>query len=159
MHSRTRLTATLPVLAGLVLASGCREPRGGEAGRAATALFAVAREADRESGRAADLFVPPPSGAVRAKLYDVLDELARVEDTRVVAVEPIDGPDRVAVDLLGSPATGAVAHYSVHLVRRDGLFRIEWIGGPALRWPARPAVARESGLSSSPAEGAPDRPW
>jgi hypothetical protein len=155
---RTRLTTTLPAVAGLVLALGCA-PSGGEAGAAATDLFVVARSADPESGRASDLFVAPPRGAARAKLYDVLEELARVEDPRVVAVEPIDGPDRVAVDILGSPASGAVARYSVHLVRRDGAFRVEWIGGPALRWPARPTAARESGLSSSHAEGGPDRAW
>jgi hypothetical protein len=82
-------------------------------------------------------------------LHDVLDALGRVESPRVVGIAPIDGEDRVAVDVEGRPEGGGTARYAVHLVRRDGAWKVEWIGGPALAWPARPGDARGPGLSSS----------
>jgi hypothetical protein len=157
MHTRARLNAALAALVGSFLAFGC-SLGDGEPERVATRLFEVARSTDPAARSAPDLFDTQPTGAARAKLDDVLDELARVEEPWVVAVEPIDGDDRIAVDLEGSTADGGVARYSVHLVRRDGALRVAWIGGPALRWPARATSSRETGLSSSPTEGA-ERAW
>jgi len=159
------LSVALAALAGLAITSGCGLPRGtdaatfGDAAAVATRLFEVARSADAEARHVPDFFVAPPDGAAAAALHDVLDELARVEGPRVLAVEPIDGPDRVAVDVLGSPASGGTARYSLHLARRAGTWKVEWISGPALSWPARAAGSRGPGLSSSHTEGGAGRAW
>jgi hypothetical protein len=153
MRTRARLNGALAALVGAFLAFGC-SLGDGEPERVALRLFEVARSTDPAARSAPDLFDAPPAGAARAKLDDVLDELASVEDPQVVAVEPIEGDDRIAVDLEGSTADG-VARYSVHLVRRDGALRVAWIGGPALRWPARSTSARETGLTSSPPDASP----
>jgi len=151
-------------LAGLALAAGCGLPRGSapgdeDAAAVATQLFEVERSAEPETRPIPDSFAVPPDGAAAAALDDVLDELAHVVAPRVVAVEPLDGPDRVAVDVLGSPPGGGTARYSLHLARHAERWRVEWIGGPALTWPRRATGARGSGLSSSHAEGAADRAW
>ena len=157
MRTRARLSGALAALVGVLLAFGC-SLGDGEPERVALRLFEVARSTDSAARSAPDLFDVQPTGAARAKLDDVLDELAGVDEPQVVAIEPMDGDDRIAVDLEGPTADGGVARYSVHLVRRDGALRVAWIGGPALRWPARSTSARETGLTSSPAEGS-ERAW
>jgi hypothetical protein len=144
------VTPALVVTATLALA--CAGPRTGPAAEpadAVTRVFDMGREPDAGERRLDDLFAAPPAGTARGGLHDVLDALARVDAPRVLAIAPIDGEDRVAVDVEGRPDGGGTATYAVHLVRVDGAWKVEWIGGPSLAWPARPGDARGPGLSSS----------
>lgn len=155
MRARTRLSGAVFASGCLAIVLGCLSPRASEGSNPsalATRLFEVARENDAASRRVGDLFVKPPTGAAAAGLHDVLDELGRVEAPRVVGIAAIDGEDRVAVDVEGTPADGGTARYSLHLTRQGDAWKIDWIGGPALAWPTRPADARGPGLSSSGGE-------
>ena len=157
-----RATATLRIVCaaalGLAPALGClaSDPAASSpAADAAQSLFEVARLPDPEARRLPERFDPAPTGASAAALHDVLDELARVRDPRVVGVEPIDGAERMAVDIVGTPAGGGTASYSIHVVLREGSWRVEWIGGPDLSWPTRASGGRGPGLTSSPSDGTP----
>jgi len=157
MRTRAPLISAMVGAAWLAIGPGCGPPRAEatlDAAAATVRLFEVAREGDSATRRVDEWFAKPPTGAAAASLHDLLDELARVVDPRVVGIEPIEGDDRVAVDVEGAPASGGTARYSLHLARGDGRWKVEWIGGPGLVWPARPGGSRGPGLTSSHGENA-----
>jgi len=153
--SRRGLRA-LAIATGAVAAVACAGPSrpgdvvaGGTPEEAVRSLFALA---DRDTVPPDDLAVvilPDSLADDPGAALDALESLRGIARLRVVASEPLDGPDRVAVDVEGERPGPSLAAFSVQVVRlADGTWRVVWFAGPDVEWP-RHARPRDEGLASS----------
>jgi len=97
----------------------------------------------------ADLVRPDLLQADPTGLLDSLGAVGPAEGWEVLAVEPLPDLRRVAVDLQATGAGGATAVFTVQTEADPrGEWRVVWLAGPGLQWPAR-SLPRGEALSSS----------
>ncbi len=125
----------------------------GTPGAVALRLFDLSRDPDPSPEALAELFEPTDDLDRQAALYDALSALAPASGAEVVAVVPLLGVDRTAVDLVGELPGGGAGEYSVQLEQRiDGKWVVSWFSGPGVEWPAR-RRPRGEGLTTSEPPG------
>ncbi len=83
-----------------------------------------------------------------------LASLAGASSPRPVAIAPLGGPERAAVDVEAVLPGGAVARFSVEARRQqDGTWRVAWFAGPGVEWPSARPRTGEGLTSSAPPRG------
>lgn len=112
-------------------------------------LFEIGRGRSVDRGAAARLFGALPGGSEQAALLDALERLGRAVEPRPVAVEPLAGLGRTAIELEAELPGGGMARYEVQIESTaDGTLLVHSFRGPDVEWPLRRAP-RDAGLSSS----------
>jgi hypothetical protein len=152
MRAAARLIRCVIAPALAVLAAACARDAGqfDEPARRALALFDLARGAERDEARLADLFRTIGDEGQRAALYDALDRLPGADRPEVGRVERLDPLGRVVVEVLCRLEGSAEARYTVQLERdAEGRPRVTAFDGPGVSWPPRGRPG-DSGLTSWP---------
>jgi len=127
------------------------EPTGPEA--VALGLFSLAEIEEPSTDDLSRCFLPLEDDEQRAALLDALETLGRVGEVTVQRAEPLEGLDRVAVELTAPLEGGGQAHYSVQLDGTgDDTWVVRWFRGPGVEWPAH-RLPRGDGLSVSSPPG------
>jgi hypothetical protein len=145
----TRRAWPLALLAGLVACAPAPEPLDEPSSRALE-IFTLARDGDPSDTRVAELFDAESNEMWRVRLYDALTELARVDEPTIERTEPLEGLDRMVIDLTGRLPSEGEARFSVQVERRDeDVWKIVSFFGPGVSWPPR-RTGKGSGLSTWP---------
>ena len=114
-------------------------------------LFALADLDEPSADQLSACFEPPEDAALRAALLDALEALQPVAEVEVQRVEPLEGLDRVAVELTAPLEAGGLAHYSVQLAATgEGDWIVRWFSGPGVEWPRHRRPSGEGLTTSSP---------
>jgi hypothetical protein len=129
-------------------------PSNARPGDVALALFALAAAGgEDDSARVAPFVDSEALDADPGGLFEALEKLADVRQTRVVASEPMEGLDRVVVDVEGERPGPSFAAFTIHAEPvGDGTWRVVWFAGPDGAWPPRRAP-RGDGTRTSTAPG------
>jgi len=139
----------LVLLAGLAACTPAPEPLDEPSSRALE-IFTLAHGGDPVDARVEELFDAESNEMWRARLYDALSELARVDEPTIEHTEPLEGLDRMVVDLMGRLPGEGEARFSVQVERREGdVWKVVSFFGPGVSWPPR-RTGKGSGLSTWP---------
>ena len=154
---RPRLASAALLLLG---AAACHVPGGPAAPApldphdpAAVARALLAPGLDPDDDRAIERLVDPRArDRAPAALVDALLALRPVAPATILAVEPLEGLGRTAVEAELPLAGGGTARVALDLRRTDDGWRVGWFAGAGVEWPPTPR-GRGTGLSTSAAPG------
>ena len=111
-------------------------------------VFELGRTGDPDGDVLDTLFGPLEDLGDRARLLDAIEALGSAQP-EVVAVEPLETLDAVAVDLSLALQGGGEAAVSFLLERHDDHWRVRSFHGPGTQWPSR-RPPPDDGLTTSP---------
>lgn len=154
----TRTAGRAAVLVMVSLLAGCGQnapPEPPTPEGTALDLFRLAALPDRQDEQLHATFELPEDEARLAALHDALDLLSAAIDPRVERIEPLEGLDRVVVDLRAGLPAGGEASYSSQLESTaDGRWVVRWFCGPGIEWPPHRRPEGQ-GLTTSSGPGEP----
>lgn len=120
-----------------------------EPSRLTLELFELARQNEPDAARLDQLFEMQSDERWQARLYDALEQLGSDGEVEIEGVEPLEGLERVVVDVARRLRAEGEARYSVQLGLDDqGRWKVVAFDGPGVSWPRR--GRQGTGLSTWP---------